>query len=70
MKSIADELIETIEVEEERNSSDKNFREFDQLLIQLDKVRYREKPEYSLPLIDTIGRTTYSALNKHFYKVL
>jgi hypothetical protein len=65
MKSIADKLKETIKIEEKKNSSDKNFKEFEQLLAKMDKLGYSQKPDYSFPLVDTIGKTTYSTLNKH-----
>lgn len=65
MKSIADKLKETIKAEEEKNSTDKNFKEFEQLLDQISEFGYTKKPDYSFPLVDTIGKTTYSTLNKH-----
>lgn len=64
MKSIADKLKETVKLEEKKNSHDKNFREFDLLLKEMNKLGYSQKPDYSLPLVDTIGKTTYSTLNK------
>jgi cell fate (sporulation/competence/biofilm development) regulator YlbF (YheA/YmcA/DUF963 family) len=67
MKSIADKLKETVKAEEKNNSADKNFREFEQLLAKMDKLGYSQKPDYSLPLVDTIGRTAYSTLNKHSF---
>ena len=65
MKSIADKIKQTIKLEEKKNSNDKKFSEFNQLLAQMDKLGYSEKPNYSFPLVDTIGKTTYSTLNKH-----
>ena len=64
MKSITDKLKETLKLEEKKNSNDKNFREFDSLIKEMDKLGYSKKPDYSLPLVDTIGKTTYSTLNK------
>lgn len=66
MKSIADQLNETIIAEELKNSKDEKFREFEQVLSQMEKLGYSQKPDYSFPLVDTIGKTTYSVLNKHF----
>jgi hypothetical protein len=65
MKSIADKLQDTVKLEEKKNASDKNFKEFEQLISQMDKLGYTQKPDYSFPLVDTIGKTTYSTLNKH-----
>jgi hypothetical protein len=65
MRSIADKTKQTINLEEKKNFDDKNFSEFNQLLTQIDKLGYFEKPNYSFPLVDTIGKTTYSTLNKH-----
>lgn len=67
MKSIADKLKKTIKVEEHKNSTDKSFQEIDQILEEMEKMGYSQKPNYSIPLVDTIGRTTYSTLNKHLY---
>lgn len=67
MKSIADTLKKTIKTEEKKNSADKNFTEFEQLLAKMDKIGYSTKPHYSFPLVDTIGKTTYSTLNKHSF---
>lgn len=65
MRSIADKTKQTINLEEKKNFDDKNFSEFNQLITQIDKLGYFEKPNYSFPLVDTIGKTTYSTLNKH-----
>jgi len=65
MKSIDDKLKETVKLEEKKHSNDKSFKEFEKLLAQLDKLGCSQKPDYSFPLVDTIGKTTYSNLNKH-----
>ena len=65
MKSISDKLQETIKAEEVKNSKDKSLQEFEQLLEQMEKLGSIKKPEYSLPLVDTLGKTYYSAINKH-----
>lgn len=65
MKSIVDKIKETTKAEEKKNASDKNLREFEKLLVNMDKLGCLKKPDYSLPLVDTIGKTTYSTLNKH-----
>jgi hypothetical protein len=63
MKSIAEKLKETIKLEEARNFSDKNFEEIDRIMEEIDKLGY-PKPNYSFPLVDTIGKTVYPILNK------
>jgi hypothetical protein len=65
MKSIADKLKDTVKLEEKKYINDKTLKEFEQLISQMDKLGYSQKPDYSFPLVDTIGKTTYSILNKH-----
>ena len=65
MKSIVNKLKETIKLEEKKNANDKNFKEIEQLILEMDKWGYSKKPDYSFPLVDTIGKTTYPTLNKH-----
>lgn len=65
MKSTVDKLEETLKTEGEKNSKDQKFKEFEQLIEQIENLGYSQRPNYSFPLVDTIGKTTYSALNKH-----
>lgn len=65
MKSIVEKLIDTVKTEEKKNSKDKSFKEFEQLISQMDKLGFTQKQDYTIPLVDTIGKTTYSTLNKH-----
>jgi hypothetical protein len=65
MKATADRLQETVKSEERKNAIDKNFKEFEQIVSQMVKLGFSQKPDYSFPLVDTIGKTTYPALNKH-----
>jgi hypothetical protein len=64
MKSIADKLKDTIKLEEKKNANDKHFQEFEQLISQMDKLGVSKKPDYPFPLVDTIGKTIFSTLNK------
>ena len=64
MKSIADKLIDTVKSEENKNASDEKFKALEQLLADIDKLGLSQKADYSFPLVDTIGKTTYSILNK------
>jgi len=65
MKSIADKIKQTIKLEEKKNSNDIKYMELNEIIQQMDSLGYTQKPNYSFPLVDTIGKTTYSTLNKH-----
>jgi hypothetical protein len=65
MKSIVDKLKETVKLEEKKNANEMNFKAFEQFISQMDKLGYSQKPDYTFPLVDTIGKTTYLILNKH-----
>ena len=65
MNLIADKIKQTIKLEEQKNAEDKTFSELNLLIAQMDKLGYSPKSDYSLPLVDTIGKTIYSTLNKH-----
>lgn len=64
MKNIADKL------EGIKNQTDVGRAKFEQLsrfndtLKNLEKVLTLEKPTYSFPQVDTIGKRTYTSLNK------
>ena len=64
MNSLADKIQETIKVEENKNSKDTNFRELQQIIDDMKKLGIDKKPDYTLPLADTIGKGYYSSLNK------
>jgi hypothetical protein len=64
MRSIVNKVKETILLEEQKKSNNKQLKDFQQLLDYLDALGSRQKADYSIPLVDTIGKTTYSVLNK------
>lgn len=64
MNSLADKLQETIRTEEFNNSKDTSFRELQQFIEELKKLGVDKKPDYTLPLADTIGKGYYTSLNK------
>lgn len=64
MKKLADRLQDTIKAEKLIRSEDQNFRKLENYLIEIEKLGYSRKQEYTIPLVDTIGRTTYSTINK------
>jgi len=65
MKSLAEKLQETVKVEELKNSKDTNFKELQQILDEMEKLGLDKKPDYTLPMVDTIGRAYYMSLNRH-----
>lgn len=64
MNSLVDKVQDTIKVEELKNSKDTNFKELQQLIDDMKKLGVDKKPDYTLPLADTIGKGYYSSLNK------
>jgi hypothetical protein len=64
MKQIAEQLQEIVIKEGKKNSTDKQLKEFNQLLDEMKKSGYIKTPNYTLPLVDTIGKTYYSSINK------
>ena len=70
MKNLAYRLKKTINVEEKRKSEDQKIKEFEQLLDQVEQYGCAKKPEYTFPLIDTIGKSTYALFNKSFSRDL
>lgn len=66
MKPIDESLKETILKEGRKNSSEKQLKEFQKVLDEMKKSGQIQKPNYTLPLVDTIGKTYYSILNKKY----
>lgn len=64
MNSLAEKVLETVKIEELKNSNDSNFKELQQFIDEMKKLGLDKKPDYTFPLTDTIGRTYYSSLNK------
>ena len=64
MNLIAEKLTEVILNESSKLPEDKKNQEFKQLLIDMKKTGLIKEPNYNLPLVDTIGKTYYSATNK------
>jgi len=63
MNSIAEKLQEAVKTEELKNSADSNFQEVRQLIDEMKRLGLDNKPDYTFPLTDTIGRTYYTSLN-------
>lgn len=64
MKLLAEKLEGIISMESLKNSEDKKMKEVEQLLIEMKKTGLLRQPTYNLPLVDTIGKTYYSSINK------
>ena len=64
MNSLVDKIQETITAEELKNSKDTNLEELQQVIDDMKKLGIDKRPDYTLPLADTIGKNYYSSLNK------
>jgi hypothetical protein len=64
MNSIAEKFQETLKIEESKTSDDANFQQVQQFIDEMKKLGLDRKPDYTLPLTDTIGRAFYSSLNR------
>lgn len=64
MNSITDKIQETVKVEELKNSTDTNFKELQKLIDEMKALGLDKRPDYTLPLADTIGKGYYSSLNR------
>jgi hypothetical protein len=64
MKDIADKLEEIKNQTDDEKSKFKQLTKFEETVKNLEKFLTLEKPTYSFPLVDTIGKQTYTSLNK------
>jgi hypothetical protein len=65
MKQISEKLSDVVLKELSSSSKDKELKEFDKLLSDMKKAGLIKSPNYNLPLVDTIGKTYYSATGKN-----
>lgn len=65
MKSTTENLAKIISKESAKLSENKKIKEFERLLADLKKTGLIEKPNYNLPLVDTIGKIYYSSIIKY-----
>jgi hypothetical protein len=65
MKLLTDKLTDTISKELSNPLEEQKLRDFDKLITEMKKAGLIKKPIYNLPLVDTIGKTYYSSINKH-----
>ena len=65
MKNIGEKVVEVIQNEEQKfNKEVKGIDTLIEYIDEIDKMYPRKKPSYSLPLVDTIGKTYYDTLNR------
>lgn len=64
MKNIADKLEEIKSQTDVEKAKFEQLARFDDTIKNLEKVLTLEKPTYSFPQVDTIGKQTYTSLNK------
>jgi hypothetical protein len=65
MKLLTDKLTDTISKELSNPLEEQKLKDFDKLIAEMKKAGLIKKPIYNLPLVDTIGKTYYSSINKH-----
>lgn len=66
MKSITEKLEEVIKEESLKESKNQKIAEFNTMVANMEKQGLLKKSHYTLPLVDTIGKTYYSSTNKRF----
>lgn len=64
MKNIADKLEEIKSQTDVEKAKFEQLTRFDDTIKNLEKVLTLEKPTYNFPQVDTIGKQTYTSLNK------
>jgi len=64
MKNIADKLEEIKSQTDVEKTKFEQLSKFDETMKNLQKILTLEKPSYSFPQVDTIGKRTYTTLNK------
>lgn len=64
MKDIVDKLEQVIQISGDSNVNFEQIIKLDEALKSIKDINFIEKPSYVYPQIDTIGRNTYSFLNK------
>jgi hypothetical protein len=64
MENIADKLEEIKNQTDSEKSKFEQLSKFEDTIKNLQKILTIEKPTYSFPQVDTIGKQTYTSLNK------
>jgi hypothetical protein len=64
MKSISEKLTELIENESRESLEMKNLLQLGKTISKLKKTGIIKQSTYDFPMVDTIGKTLFSSLNK------
>lgn len=64
MKLLTEKLTDVISIELSKPFEEQKLREFDKLIADMKKLGLIKDPVYDLPMVDTIGKTYYSSINK------
>lgn len=64
MKLIAEKLTDVISKELTNPLEKQKVKEFDKLLTEMKKAGLIKNPNYNLPMVDTIGKTYYTSINR------
>ena len=62
MKDIEVKVVKMIQKEEQKLNNE--LKKLDILIKDIEEMFPTEKPSYTLPLVDTIGKTYYNTLNR------
>jgi len=63
--TITEEVSKTISKEILLQVEEKKIKDFEILLKEMKSAGLIKTPTYTLPMVDTIGKTYYSLLNQH-----
>ncbi len=64
MKSLVDQIQEALVSEKKKNVNDSQLQNLEQVIGIMKKSGIIKTPNYTLPLVDTIGKTYYNSINK------
>lgn len=64
MENISDKLEQIVEDFSSAVSNLEQLKRFEDTMKDLQSLTSLDKPQYNLPQVDTLGRTTYLSLNR------
>jgi len=64
MKSLSTKLSELIDEKKNEIILEKDIISFEEMIKRLEDSGLVKKPNYDLPMVDTLGKRFYSSLNK------
>lgn len=65
MKSLTEEVSNVISRELALQTEEQKVKNFEKLVSDMKSAGLIKPPSYTLPLVDTIGKTYYTSFNKH-----